>query len=412
MLCPLFSRLFGEGLKCSSPEETFVTQPIVSGRFSSSSSFSYYQVLSPQQWDHFATYLNVKSCPNGASRCEDHLEAIRTANYVDFDYDAISHALIVKAYWDHAIHTTEGWTEITRLQPNISSIEVGILNNEKPDEPEELKLGGFLTVLGQDSEPKATLFSFPARHHQLPTSDRSASYSVYFSQPTGLHPKLQIDFPANTLTPPAEACALHTYLTLPSYLFIDKYQFDDKLFLAEHNLRRLHSIAGATDLEVPDWVVPQWGSSALFELAHPIATQPQSSTWRSTIPLHLRYLPPTNSSEGITEVPVPWPIVFWACKAEEGLKMSSSPFDRVNLGYDGLFGPRTMFYHVPPRENVHLVETLRVPVLKLGHARLVELGTIVTILLGMGWVVWKLFKVTVGSGGHVKRLDVDRKKTQ
>ena len=56
--------------------------------------------------------------------------------------------------------------------------------------------------------------------------------------------------------------------------------------------------------------------------------------------------------------------------------MSSSPFDRVNLGYDGLFGPKTMFYHIPPERESVLVETLEMPVLYLDRAAWVEYGTI------------------------------------
>jgi len=32
-------------------------------------------------------------------------------------------------------------------------LEVGLLVPEQPEEPEELKLGGFLTVVGEDEEP-------------------------------------------------------------------------------------------------------------------------------------------------------------------------------------------------------------------------------------------------------------------
>lgn len=203
---------------------------------------------------------------------------------------------------------------------------------------------------------------------------------------------------------------MHAYLTLPSVLFIDRYQFGDSLFLASQNLRSLHSLSGETDLEAPDYVVKKWGSAALFELAHP--TSPKQSReqqqWRASIPLHLRYLQPTNDTRGQTNVTMPWPVVFWACDAEEGLKMASSPFDRVNLGYDGLFGPRTMFYHVPPAQGRRMAETLSVPVLDLAHARTVEVGTVAAIVLGTLFVCWKL--VRAFHAGDARATEVDQPK--
>jgi len=192
---------------------------------------------------------------------------------------------------------------------------------------------------------------------------------------------------------------LYAYLTLPSALIVDRYQLSDPLFLESQNLIALRSLSGEEDLEAPDWVVKQWGSAALFELARP----PQSSTtspgdWTVTVPMHLRYLSSNASSEidvpGQASLDVPWPILFWACEAGEGLKMSTNPFDRVNLGYDGLFGPKTMFYHIPPALSLgsELVECPRVPVLESESARFVQIGTLVAVLAGFGWVCWKLVK--------------------
>ena len=96
---------------------------------------------------------------------------------------------------------------------------------------------------------------------------------------------------------------------------------------------------------------------------------------------------------------IPWPVVFWACDADDGLKMGVNPFDRIHLGYDGLFGPKTMFYHWLPRPlvggNATLVETLSVPVLDLDRTQNVERGTVVVVLLGLVWVCWKLLRSTM-----------------
>ena len=91
-------------------------------------------------------------------------------------------------------------------------------------------------------------------------------------------------------------------------------------------------------------------------------------------------------------VAVPWPVVFWACTAEEGSKFASSPFDRTNLGYDGLFGPKTMFYDVQPISGGVGYEELAVPVMDLNRAAWVESGTVVVIVCGTFWVLLKLLQ--------------------
>ncbi len=76
--------------------------------------------------------------------------------------------------------------------------------------------------------------------------------------------------------------------------------------------------------------------------------------------------------------------------------MSTNPFDRVNLGYEGLFSPQTTFYHLQPgpsaETNGELVHILQVPVIKRGWEGTVESGTVTCVLFGALWVVWKLFR--------------------
>lgn len=85
--------------------------------------------------------------------------------------------------------------------------------------------------------------------------------------------------------------------------------------------------------------------------------------------------------------------------------MNTNPFDRVNLGYDGLFGPRTMFYHLQPAsDGKSLLEEIRVPVLDLGGSsmKLVESGTVTMVVLGFLWVSLKLLAVIRGILGEKK----------
>lgn len=197
--------------------------------------------------------------------------------------------------------------------------------------------------------------------------------------------------------PPQSTCALHTYLTLPSTVFGDEYQLSttDPLFLQSHNLVDLRAFSGETDLEAPDWAVQAWGSTWLFELATP--DQEISQPWNVTIPLHLRYLRPSES--GYRTTSIPWPVVFWACTSDQDINLSGNPFDKTQLGWDTLFGPNTMFYQINPDKDAaagRLVEDLDVPVLRLGDGEglfrttNIELGTVAVITLGLLWVLWKL----------------------
>lgn len=79
--------------------------------------------------------------------------------------------------------------------------------------------------------------------------------------------------------------------------------------------------------------------------------------------------------------------------------MSTNPFDRVNLGYESLFGQRTMFYHFQPTKSTamsdsggQLVENLQVPVLAQGWDGYVEAGTVGCVFLGVLWLIWKLLR--------------------
>jgi len=260
------------------------------------------------------------------------------------------------------------------------------------------------------------MFSFPSRHHPLPAAQSQLSVAASFQHPTGLHPKLDLTFPASSLSPPQPACALHAYLTLPSALFIDRYQFSDALFLKSQNLIALRALSGEQDLEAPDWVIPAWGSAALFEIAHPPASS-EEETWTATIPTHLRYVKPdnttTSSSSDTAHLSIPAPILFWACPADEGTKFTTNPFDRANLGYDGLFGTKTMFYHVPPAPVMGEAEDglllgLEVPVLDAEKARgWVGIATVAVVVAGFTWVVWKVLGGCAG-GKVEKKRDVKK----
>ncbi|KAG9531599.1 PIG-X-domain-containing protein, partial [Aureobasidium melanogenum] len=392
ILCPLLGKIFGDAVECTSVKQSFSTPPILSERFAMSAKYQYYKPLA--RLTRLIGYLSSIVCEPSDTACYDQIMSLAQASSLDVDYDTISHALRFAAYWDWAVAAdgSQGvWDETLRLQPSSDALEVGILNVEKSTEEGEIALSGLLTVVGEDTKPSATKFSFPSRHHTGSKHSAELTFETSFRQPTGLHPTLELKFPSNALSQPDESCALHAYLTLPSSVFIDRYQLSDPLFLASQNLVALRSLSGATDLEAPVWTTPQWGSAALLELAHPESPSVNNDTWTVTVPLHTRYMPP--STDGTHAAHIPWPAVFWACEAEDGLKMSVNPFDRTNIGFDGLFGPKTLFHHIGASyEAKTLMETLDIPVLNETKTRFVELGTGVAVLLGFLWVLWCLVR--------------------
>ncbi|KAH8663597.1 PIG-X [Tricladium varicosporioides] len=396
LLCPALRKVFGD-LECLSPEQSFTSLP--TERFSLSAATQYFNPLS--SLNNFVTYITHKLCKTTDSECILRVTLLSSASTVDIDFDTISHALTLTAFWP-----IQDWDLNFKSTPG-ARLEVGILSVEQAVEPEELSLGGFLTVIGEDSKPSPTLFSFPARHH--PTEQ---SFSSSFISPTGLHPTLQLRI--NSWEPPkkSKSCSMHVHLTLPKEIFADKYQLSDPLFLASKNLSSIRYITNPVDLEAPAYTTFLWGSSLLLELAPPKSSF-KEAPWTAQIPLHLRYLLPNFDRNGQQDLEVPYPVVFWACTADEGSKFPINPFDRVNLGYEALFGRRTLFHHLNPEEKTGgLVNSLNVPVLDLGGAKRVESGTAVVVGLGFAWVLWCLFRVWRRGGyGRAKAVaGVENKK--
>ncbi|KAI0013716.1 PIG-X [Xylariaceae sp. FL0662B] len=403
LLCRFLRTAFG-ALDCSSPSESFTRLP--NDRFSHSTAYQYYQPLN--NLTHFITYAEQYACVPTDLDCKAHIRRLAGAGALDFSYDAISHVVKVTALWPHG---QQGLS--IDSHPN-HRVEVGIMTPDTPPHLEQHEIGvtGLLTVLGEDSKPSPTLFSFPSRHKSA-----GSSFSSDFLRPRGLHPTMQLRMSSSRPPPVADAhnnCAPHAYLTLPRAIFADKYQLGDALFLASKNLTALRHISQPVDLEAPAYALKPWGSSVLLELQPPSPPSEgeDDQPWTAEIPLHLRYLAPAEE-RAYADVTVPAPAVFWACPAADGTKFANSPFDRVNLGYDGLFGPRTLFWHVdptPPEVGGTLEHAIQVPVLDLAWSAWVRTGTAAVVLLGFAFVVWKLVAVYARTGyGSVPKPDEKKK---
>ncbi|KAG7114950.1 Protein pbn1 like protein [Verticillium longisporum] len=356
----------------------------------------YYELI--EDISPFVDFISQHCAPSDAA-CTSRASTLSTAAAIDMSWDTTSESLKVTAQWPH------GSQPLSVASTPGHRTEVGILGLDPSAQAEahELGISGALTVLDTGKGPSPVMFAFPTRHRQ---SD--ASFTCGFLPPTGLHPTLQLSLTGSQ--PPADQaegrCTLNAYLTLPKTIFADRYQLSDDLFLASKNLTALRHATSPVDLEAPAYATRVWGSSILLELAPPA----RAAAWTAEVPLHLRYLAPNTA--GHADVRAPYPAVFWACDAGEGAEFPSTPFERANLGYDALFGPKTVFWHVEPRPRAgdRLLSHVRVPVLDADDAPWVRVGTAAAVVLGFGWVLWVLVRAFLATG-HSRQTG-SAKKTQ
>ncbi len=171
-------------------KSTFIIPPVLSGRFASASSLQYHQLL--PSLAHAVAYIQEKICPSGDSSCHQYASSLLSVDYLDVDYDSISHALTLNAFWSRTPGSA-GWTErISKGQAGSDSVEVGLLTQEASPEVEELKLSGFLTVVGEDSKPSLLMHAEssgfkPLTETQIPHSSHFPPATT-LSQPTRRSP--------------------------------------------------------------------------------------------------------------------------------------------------------------------------------------------------------------------------------
>jgi hypothetical protein len=94
--------------------------------------------------------------------CKDQVQELENASYIDIDFDAISHALVFTAFWNlDRLKILPGQRDNRPIKKERSedTIEMGVLQIEKATEPEELSLGGYLTVIGENDHPSIDLLA-------------------------------------------------------------------------------------------------------------------------------------------------------------------------------------------------------------------------------------------------------------
>lgn len=156
-LCPMIQRLFGEEVKCYGVRESFSRPPVLSERFAGSATWQFYSVL--PSLEHFAERLKAVFCAKADSlkvklACEGEAESLEYAQGMDVDFDVVGGVLTVTGVWGPDAKRDGGGKAITsrsvaKLRED-EVIEVGVLQGEKAEEAEEMSLGGYLAVLGED----------------------------------------------------------------------------------------------------------------------------------------------------------------------------------------------------------------------------------------------------------------------
>lgn len=134
------------------PQDSFTTPPLLATKYASSTSLQYHTHLSTVH--NLAKYIQNNICgliSEGRTECHTQADALLTADSVDIDYDSTSHALTISGFW--ASPPKGGWTDqFKKPSSAVDQLEFGLLGAEPGLEPEEIKMGGLLAVVGQDEK--------------------------------------------------------------------------------------------------------------------------------------------------------------------------------------------------------------------------------------------------------------------
>lgn len=119
--------------------------------------YQYYHLGSVDQY--IGVNLLERLCtgePSALHACKEQVQDLENATYIDVDFDAISHALILTAFWNpnrRQILPSRRHQRSIKQTDCGETIEVGVLQSEEATEPEELSMGGYLTVIGESERP-------------------------------------------------------------------------------------------------------------------------------------------------------------------------------------------------------------------------------------------------------------------
>jgi hypothetical protein len=133
------------------PQTAFTSPPNLSGRFTHAAIFQYYDYVS--SLNPLIYSIQKAACGETNYDCALQVSDLIYADSIDIDYDSISNAFTVGAFWSKSRLDDKKWWE-THLRPRHGdSVEIGALTNETPEEAEDLRYSGFLTKIGENTEP-------------------------------------------------------------------------------------------------------------------------------------------------------------------------------------------------------------------------------------------------------------------
>lgn len=241
------------------------------------------------------------------------LRSLSRADVIDFDIIS-PNTVQVRAIWASSPHDG-GWRLDISSDPS-TRIEVGIFGEGTGEDKDEYALSGIRAIIGEYKQFEPTSFTFPHRHHILPSQGLNTS----LSPPYGSHPTMQTTLPASALRPPLndtldyKTCNLHALYTLSKDVFVDKYQLTQLSQFQSGGIGNLRGVWGETDLEDPSYKTKGWGSVVVIDVA------PSEQELMLELPLHLRYLEPLPGG-GTRHVNILPPEIFWACEnTVEGIR--------------------------------------------------------------------------------------------
>ncbi|KAF7999116.1 hypothetical protein HF325_006648 [Metschnikowia pulcherrima] len=205
-----------------------------------------------------------------------------------------------------------------------------------------------------------TMFHVKPRHRHV------GEFAEISFRPNGLHPVVTIDkIPSVPADDDVLDCKLFSYFTMEKSVFLDPFQVPDLLNIVANY--------GVTNLELPEYSVPQWGNEVLMEVK-----QRRADRTYITLATH-------------TSVSVDHPVLFYACDASnDAYLLKNSPFDNkkyIGGSFEKFFTDDTIFYHVLNRGTSDIL----IPNAS-GNANHVNLVTFGALLLGLYMVLSKAYE--------------------
>jgi len=134
-------------------QQAFSTQQRTPG--SSSSIAQWYGFLPSLQ--NLSDYI-AQSCSQSDQKCISAASSLLSADYIDVDYEKDIKYVTFTSFWANGPHQGS-WGETIDYSGH-ERVEVGLLHPETSEDKDEIKMGGWLTVVGYDKTPSTPMPSF------------------------------------------------------------------------------------------------------------------------------------------------------------------------------------------------------------------------------------------------------------